>query len=68
MNISLDEINNFSKKLRLNILKMAKAGGSKSSHFEAHFRLLIFLAVLFKYFFLIIQKIRTKSSLMINLF
>tara|TARA_B000000557_G_C20696849_1_gene409839 strand:+ start:65 stop:883 length:819 start_codon:yes stop_codon:yes gene_type:complete len=51
MNISLDEINNFSKKLRLNILKMAKAGGSKSSHFGGALSSVDFLAVLFKYFF-----------------
>ena len=49
--ISLDEINNLSKKLRLNILKMAKAGGSKSSHFGGALSSVDFLAVLFKYFF-----------------
>ncbi len=51
MKISLGEISNLSKKLRLNILKMAKAGGSNASHFGGALSSVDFLAVLFKYFF-----------------
>ena len=51
MELSLQEINKYSKKLRINILKMAKAGGSKSSHFGGALSCVDFLAVLFKYFF-----------------
>ena len=42
MEISLGEISNLSKKLRLNILKMAKAGGVTPHILEVHFPLLIF--------------------------
>ena len=51
MEISLGEISNLSKKLRLNILKMAKAGGGNASHFGGALSSVDFLAVLFKYFF-----------------
>ena len=51
MSLNAEEIIKFSKKLRLNILKMAKAGGSKSSHFGGALSSIDILAVLFKYFF-----------------
>ena len=51
MSLNAEEIVKFSKKLRLNILKMAKAGGSKSSHFGGALSSIDILAVLFKYFF-----------------
>jgi transketolase len=62
MSLNIEEINKFSKKLRLNILKMAKAGGSKSSHFGGALSSIDFLAVLFKYFFEYSEKTNKKFS------